>query len=599
MSSPTDPSSSGSRPGHAPRRVRRYSSGGTESSSASITAAPIVDLTGDSPEHSIPPMIEEDLQEIHPTQQTLAEFLDDHSSPTEAQTRNSNGRKRGYAMPQPKEPHPGPPAFPNTQPEPAARLRTRTWDFWPSHANNHLPLFQDPTANSRAYNPALQRERSFSDWSIPKWQPDSEVSNCPICGAAFSFWYRKHHCRKCGRVVCASCSPHRITIPRQFIVRPPPDFRGLASPPVSSNRSPENLIDLGDGDDEEASSARRPSGSSRANQLNDLANPALGGGEEVRLCNPCVPDPNPDPPRQYNLLDSQTLPAPSSTARGAYRHMFPPSVRNPGLYEALPQFHRPYTPSETRSFFGPEATRNIRHGLRNSNQPFAPEAYPVPALAGMQGERPQPPASVGHSVAPPVVPAPAGTYGSSQNTVVQIPNLPMYYPFSTPDYSNRPMAARSAPLHHQTHFHQPRSRHRVDFNRPLPVPPAPVQRRPTSESDSCPICSHIFRPCNQGGSEAQREAHIRECIQIFQTRATTSGRSPSPPAGCDQMIHFKATEKDCVGQDGAPQECTICMEEYEVGVELSRLVCFCKFHKSCITGWFKRKAECPVHKVSI
>ena len=26
-----------------------------------------------------------------------------------------------------------------------------------------------------------------------------------------------------------------------------------------------------------------------------LINPALGGGEEVRLCNPCVPDPNPHP----------------------------------------------------------------------------------------------------------------------------------------------------------------------------------------------------------------------------------------------------------------------------------------------------------------
>ncbi|EHA25918.1 hypothetical protein ASPNIDRAFT_143971, partial [Aspergillus niger ATCC 1015] len=51
------------------------------------------------------------------------------------------------------------------------------------------------------------------------WQPDAEVTKCPICGTTFSFWYRKHHCRKCGRVVCASCSPHRITIPRQFIVR--------------------------------------------------------------------------------------------------------------------------------------------------------------------------------------------------------------------------------------------------------------------------------------------------------------------------------------------------------------------------------------------
>lgn len=30
---------------------------------------------------------------------------------------------------------------------------------------------------------------------IPTWQPDSDVSNCPVCDAQFTFWYRKHHCR--------------------------------------------------------------------------------------------------------------------------------------------------------------------------------------------------------------------------------------------------------------------------------------------------------------------------------------------------------------------------------------------------------------------
>lgn len=112
--------------------------------------------------------------------------------------------------------------------------------------------------------------------TMPRWQPDSDVSSCPICGTVFSFWYRKHHCRKCGRVVCASCSPHRITIPRQYIIRPlePTEV------PESSSIPTHPVVDL----TQEPSTPSTPP-----------INPALGGGEEVRLCNPCVPDPNPNP----------------------------------------------------------------------------------------------------------------------------------------------------------------------------------------------------------------------------------------------------------------------------------------------------------------
>lgn len=118
-------------------------------------------------------------------------------------------------------------------------------------------------------------ENVEAETELPRWQPDSEVTECPICGTVFKLWYRKHHCRKCGRVVCASCSPHRITIPRQYIVRPP-DSSHPTSPPIPL---PRQVIDL---------------------TVEDLVsssfiNPALGGGEEVRLCNPCVPDPNPHP----------------------------------------------------------------------------------------------------------------------------------------------------------------------------------------------------------------------------------------------------------------------------------------------------------------
>ena len=95
------------------------------------------------------------------------------------------------------------------------------WNFTrpgraPSSSIMDRPLPSPPETASR-------RNRESREIILPAWQSDSEVTRCPICKTNFGFWYRKHHCRKCGRVVCANCSPHRITIPRQFIVQPPRD----------------------------------------------------------------------------------------------------------------------------------------------------------------------------------------------------------------------------------------------------------------------------------------------------------------------------------------------------------------------------------------
>lgn len=148
---------------------------------------------------------------------------------------------------------------------------------------HHTPAPAAPSSPS-SYR-AGRAPRDFSDILLPRWQPDSEVTLCPICRTQFSFFVRKHHCRfvlfphprlsptlfandtrcrKCGRVVCNACSPHRITIPYQYIVRPP-----------GQPRTPQLYTNPFTGDD---------------------GFPYATGGERVRLCNPCVPDPNNTPP---------------------------------------------------------------------------------------------------------------------------------------------------------------------------------------------------------------------------------------------------------------------------------------------------------------
>lgn len=41
------------------------------------------------------------------------------------------------------------------------------------------------------------------------WQDDSAASECRLCGKRFGTMRRRHHCRKCGQLVCHSCSLHR------------------------------------------------------------------------------------------------------------------------------------------------------------------------------------------------------------------------------------------------------------------------------------------------------------------------------------------------------------------------------------------------------
>lgn len=55
------------------------------------------------------------------------------------------------------------------------------------------PLPPPPPESPRTNTASLSRRQS--DVVPPPWQPDSEVSQCPVCGRQFTFLYRKHHCR--------------------------------------------------------------------------------------------------------------------------------------------------------------------------------------------------------------------------------------------------------------------------------------------------------------------------------------------------------------------------------------------------------------------
>ncbi len=50
---------------------------------------------------------------------------------------------------------------------------------------------------SKRSGPTLKDEKD--------WIPDNSTDVCLICSKSFSMFFRKHHCRVCGKVVCSEC----------------------------------------------------------------------------------------------------------------------------------------------------------------------------------------------------------------------------------------------------------------------------------------------------------------------------------------------------------------------------------------------------------
>lgn len=52
----------------------------------------------------------------------------------------------------------------------------------------------------------------------PQWQADGSAANCTLCQQLFTFMFRRHHCRCCGRVVCHDCLCHWMSYPSSVLV---------------------------------------------------------------------------------------------------------------------------------------------------------------------------------------------------------------------------------------------------------------------------------------------------------------------------------------------------------------------------------------------
>ena len=77
-----------------------------------------------------------------------------------------------------------------------------------------LPYVPDVPADAIGKLPKRDKVEHF----VPAiWIPDGKVDACMRCGRSFGWRRRRHHCRLCGRCVCASCSGKVVTLRYSFL----------------------------------------------------------------------------------------------------------------------------------------------------------------------------------------------------------------------------------------------------------------------------------------------------------------------------------------------------------------------------------------------
>ncbi|ORY96888.1 hypothetical protein BCR43DRAFT_440430 [Syncephalastrum racemosum] len=91
----------------------------------------------------------------------------------------------------------------------------------PEDNHLHVPVFFDESSSRSS----RRDEDNGSDQTVlnPRrvWESDRQAAECRRCGRRFNFLVRRHHCRRCGQVVCDRCSSHRIHLPPEDIIQDP------------------------------------------------------------------------------------------------------------------------------------------------------------------------------------------------------------------------------------------------------------------------------------------------------------------------------------------------------------------------------------------
>uniref|UniRef100_A0AAY4DN94 phosphatidylinositol-3,5-bisphosphate 3-phosphatase n=1 Tax=Denticeps clupeoides TaxID=299321 RepID=A0AAY4DN94_9TELE len=74
--------------------------------------------------------------------------------------------------------------------------------------------------STELFSEASWEQVDKQDTEVTRWYPDHLAAQCYGCESRFWLAARKHHCRNCGNVFCASCCDQKIPVPSQQLFEP-------------------------------------------------------------------------------------------------------------------------------------------------------------------------------------------------------------------------------------------------------------------------------------------------------------------------------------------------------------------------------------------
>jgi hypothetical protein len=96
-------------------------------------------------------------------------------------------------------------------------MRNYAEEMWQSTLRNVMEENQKKESTLRKLEQELKTMSRSGDLHkrlATNWIPDETVTVCqdPHCEKRFSFWTRKHHCRRCGNIFCSSHISHKMKL---------------------------------------------------------------------------------------------------------------------------------------------------------------------------------------------------------------------------------------------------------------------------------------------------------------------------------------------------------------------------------------------------